>query len=82
MKDEIQEYREKGILQRPVEIYLDHCKRYASSYLQVNKIRIQDYRFSKLELQNKVVTKKFYEILSLQEADFGPMSLTDQEIQN
>ena len=33
-------YKEMGILQRPVEIYLEHCKRYAGSYLQAITISI------------------------------------------
>ena len=48
LKEEIKSYAD--ILQKPVEIYLDHCKKYAASYTQTKQTVIQDYKFSRKDL--------------------------------
>lgn len=46
VKEELDRYKHMGILQKPVEIYLDHCLRYAKSNLKKDSIMITDYEFT------------------------------------
>ena len=78
---EIEKYKELDILQKPVDIYLKHCKEYAAQYLQRNTIRITDYQFTRKDMEHRTVTNKFQEIFELQRAETAvDPKLADKEI--
>ena len=62
---EIETYKELDILQKPVDIYLKHCREYAAQYLQRNTIRIADYQFSRRDMHHRTITNKFHDIFEL-----------------
>ena len=39
-----------------------------------------DYKFSRRDMENHVITSKLYELIKLQEANYGTMKMTDVEI--
>ena len=41
---------------------------------------IQNYKFSRKDLDNHVITNKLYDLLRLQESDFGQTQMSDNEI--
>ncbi len=59
------------MLQKPVEIYLDHCKTYAEAYIKTRQTIIEHYKFCRKDLDDHVVTNKLYDLLRLQENDYG-----------
>ena len=54
-----------------MEIYLDHCKSYAKSYIQTKQTIIEHYKFTKKDMKDHIVTNKLFELLHLQEYDYG-----------
>ena len=62
---EVEKYKELDILQKPVDIYLKHCKEHASTYLHEKKLRIPDYLFTRKDMHSRTITNKFHEIFEL-----------------
>ena len=65
LQEEMKQYEKY----KPVEIYLDHCQKYAQQYLEQSEIKIEDYQFTIEDVENQVISNKLMEILKLQEAD-------------
>ena len=65
LKEELKEYSKMS----PEGIYLDHCQKYAKQYLDVDKIVIEEYKFTTKDVEDRVISNKLMEILRLQEAD-------------
>ena len=75
---EIERYKDLDILQKPVGIYLEHCKQYASEYLGGRTIRIGDYQFTRRDMNTHILSSHFSDILKIQDAELK--GLSDQDI--
>ena len=69
MAKEIEGYKEKEILQKPVEIYLEHCEEYARTNMIRNTIKISDYKFSHRDLDTNLITPIFVNLIKLENSD-------------
>ena len=49
----------------PEMIYLDHCQKYAEQYMDLDKIHIEDYKFTTKDVEERVISNKLMEILRL-----------------
>lgn len=74
-------YKYVNLIQKPVQIYLDHCRAYAEQNLdKENSLNIKDYKFGRKDFANHVLSSKIIEAYGLNDDDYGPAPIGNKEL--
>lgn len=87
LEKEKQNFKEKEIEAKPVEIYLDHCNQYAKTNLVKNELLINNYQFRKNDFESGLVSQDVLDRMKNQNdmaisKNFNPNMLQDHAFAN